>query len=89
MRAVPQALPAVRQSLDNVGTAPPGAAGSVTQTEFSPTATSGITGTRVTYGGTGTPTSGPGIDGRGTGAGGPGANRGGNGIVIISYEIAP
>ena len=67
----------------------PGAAGAPALAEFSPTATSGITGKRTTYGGTGTPTSGPGIDGRGTGAGGPAANRGGNGVVIVSYEIAP
>lgn len=85
----PPGSPGGPSSLDTIGTAPPGAAGSPTQAEFSPTVTSGITGTRITYGGTGTPTSGPGIDGRGTGAGGPTADRGGNGIVIVSYEIAP
>ena len=72
-------------SLDGVGTAP---GGSVTPGEFSPVTTSAISGTDVTYGGNGTPTSGPGADGRGTGGGGPEANRGGNGIVIIRYEVA-
>ena len=85
----PPGAPGGASSLDNVGVAPPGAAGAPAQAEFSPTVTSAITGKRTTYGGTGTPTSGPGIDGRGTGAGGPEANRGGNGVVIISYEIAP
>ncbi len=85
----PPGAPGGASSLDTVGTAAPGAAGALAQTEFSPTATSGITGKRITYGGTGTPTSGPGIDGLGTGAGGPAANRGGNGIVVVSYEIAP
>jgi hypothetical protein len=73
--------------LDYVGSTPAGAAGSPAQTEFSPTSTSSITGTRVVYGGTGTPTSGPGTDGLGTGAGGPAPNRGGNGVVIIRYEV--
>ena len=85
----PPGAPGGASALDTVGTAAPGAAGAPALAEFSPTATSGITGKRTTYGGTGTPTSGPGIDGRGTGAGGPAANRGGNGIVVVSYEIAP
>ena len=80
--------PGAVSSLDNVGSTPAGAAGAAGQTEFSPTTISGITGTRVTYGGTGTPTSGPGVDGLGTGGGGPAANRGGNGVVIVSYEVA-
>ena len=75
-------------SLDSVGRAPAGAPGSPGQTEFSPTSTSAITGTKLTYGGTGTPTSGPGTDGLGTGGGGPGANRGGTGVVIVRYEVA-
>ena len=85
----PPDAPGGSSSLDGIGSAPAGAAGSPTQAEFSPTATSGITGKRVTYGGAGTPTSGQGADGRGVGAGGPTPNRGGNGIVVISYEIAP
>ena len=75
-------------SLDAVGTAPPGAAGAAGQAEFSPTTVSKVTGTPVTYGGNGTPTSGPGVDGRGVGGGGPTANRGGNGVVIVRYEVA-
>jgi large repetitive protein len=81
-------VPGGVSSLDYVGSTPAGAAGSTAQTEFSPTTTSAISGTQLIYGGTGTPTSGPGIDGTGIGGGGPIASRGGNGVVIVSYEVA-
>lgn len=75
-------------SLDAVGAAPAGLAGAPGAAEFSPTATSRISGRPVTYGGSGTATSGQGPDGLGVGGGGPTPNRGGNGIVVIRYEVA-
>jgi hypothetical protein len=85
----PIGAPGGVSSLDAVGAAPAGVAGAPEVAAFSPTTTSRITGTPVTYGGSGTATSGQGVDGRGIGGGGPEPNRGGNGIVVIRYEIAP
>ena len=76
-------------TLDGLGSAAGGAAGTIPPVASAPAVTSSISGAPVIYGGAGTPTSGPGIDGRGSGAGGPAADRGGNGVVIVRYEVAP
>ena len=85
----PVGTPGGVSSLDAVGATPAGAAGAPGAAEFSPTTTSRITGRPVVYGGSGTATSGQGLDGLGVGGGGPAASRGGNGIVVIRYEVAP
>ncbi len=84
----PPGAPGGASALAAVGTAPGGAAGSPTNAEFSPTTRSGVSGRPITYGGEGSPASGPGTDGRGVGGGGPSAARGGNGVVIVRYEVA-
>ncbi|MBI1351332.1 MAG: hypothetical protein GC156_09455 [Actinomycetales bacterium] len=85
----PPGLPGGVSTLDAVGTAPAGPPGAATLDAFSAPVVSDITGKKRVYGKPGGATSGQGKDGRGQGGGGPALSRGGNGIVIISYEVAP